>query len=137
MLKALIKKQFREVISGYTVNKKTGKKRGVGATVGLVVLFIFIFASVGFAYYGMGLFFATTFIEQGLSWLYFAIMGIMAIFLGALLDTFSAYSTIYCAKDNDLLLSMPIKPSRILLSRMFSLFVMGLIFECMVFIPAF
>ena len=137
MLKALIKKQFREVISGYTVNKKTGKKRSAGATVGLVVLFIFIFASVGFAYYGMGLFFATTFIEQGLSWLYFAVMGLMAIFLGALLDTFSAYSTIYCAKDNDLLLSMPIKPSRILLSRMFSLFVMGLIFECMVFIPAF
>lgn len=137
MLKALIKKQFREIISGYTVNKKTGKKRSAGATVGLVILFIFVFASIGFAYYGMGLFLADAFVKNGLSWLFFAVMGLMAIFLGALLDTFSAYSTIYCAKDNDLLLSMPIKPSRILLSRMFSLFVMGLIFECMVFIPAF
>ena len=43
-----------------------------------------------------------------MGWLYFAIMGLMAILLGAFGSVFNTYSGLYLAKDNDLLLSMPI-----------------------------
>ncbi|MBQ0111309.1 MAG: hypothetical protein KBS41_05245 [Oscillospiraceae bacterium] len=136
MYKTLLKKQLAEILSGYSINRKTGKKRSPAATGGLVLLIIFVFISVAFAFYGMGLLLANAFVKQGIAWLYFAVMGIIAVFVGVICDMFSAYTTLYGAKDNDLLLSMPIKPSVILLSRMSSLFIMGFIFESVVFIPA-
>ena len=36
-----------------------------------------------------------------------ALMGLLAVFLGAFGSVFNTYSGLYLAKDNDLLLSMP------------------------------
>ena len=47
----------------------------------------------------------------GLGWLYFAMMGLIAVLLGAFGSVFTTYSTLYLAKDNDLLLSLPIPVS--------------------------
>lgn len=46
--------------------------------------------------------------KVGMSWFYFAIMGLMAILLGAFGSVFTTYSSLYLPKDNDQLLSLPI-----------------------------
>ena len=50
-----------------------------------------------------------------MDWLYFTLMGLVAIFLGAFGSVFNTYSSLYLAKDNDLLLSLPI-PLRVIIS---------------------
>ena len=44
----------------------------------------------------------------GMGWLYFALMALLAMLLGAFGSVFNTYSGLYLSKDNDLLLSMPI-----------------------------
>ncbi len=136
MMRALFRKQFKELGTMFVQNRKKGKRRSKAGTAGLIVLFGFAFLSIGFAFFGMGMFFAMNFIPMGLDWLYFAMMGMIALFLGVIGEVFATYSTLYNAKDNDLLLSMPIPPGKILLARMTSVFALGLIFEALAFVPA-
>lgn len=136
MLKALLKKQFLELNTFYFQNRKTGKNRSKGGTTGMIVLFVLLFIGIGFSFYGMGVLFADTFIALNLDWLYFAIMGLMALFLGVFGGVFNTYAGLYHAKDNELLLSMPIPPSQILFARMVGVYAMGLLYESLVFVPA-
>ena len=55
-----------------------------------------------------------------MGWLYFTLMGLVAIFLGAFGSVFNTYSSLYLAKDNDLLLSLPIPVRVIIASRLLS-----------------
>ncbi len=136
MLKTLLKKQFLELNTFYFQNRKTGKMRSRGGIIGMIVLFIFVFASVGFAFYGMGVLLADTFIAMGLDWLYFALMGTVSVFLGVFGGVFNTYAGLYHAKDNEMLLAMPIPPSKILFARMTGVYAMGLLYEALVLVPA-
>ena len=71
-----------------------------------------------------------------MDWLYFTIMALLAIVLGAFGSVFNTYSSLYLAKDNDLLLSMPIPVRTILLSRLLSVYLMGLMYSGVVLLPA-
>ncbi len=62
-------------------------------------------------------------------------MGLIAIFFGVFGSVFNTYSSLYQAKDNDLLLSMPIPTSRILLVWLSGVYAMGLMYELIVMIP--
>ena len=64
------------------------------------------------------------------------IMGLMAVFLGAFGSVFNTYSGLYLAKDNDLLLSMPIPVRIIMASRLLSVYLMGLMYSGVVILPA-
>lgn len=136
MLKALLKKQFLELNTFYFQNRKTGKNRSKGGTAGIIILFVLLFIMIGFSFYGMGSLFADTFIALKLDWLYFAMMGMMALFLGVFGGVFNTYAGLYHAKDNELLLSMPIPPSIILFARMTGVYAMGLMYEALVIVPA-
>lgn len=136
MLKALLKKQFAELGSAYAFNKKTGKKRSRGGVVGLVILLAFGALSCSAAFFGMGMLFASNFIPTGLGWLHFAIMGAIAVCVSLIGEVFATYSMLYNAKDNELLLALPIPSRTILLARMSTLYVMSLIFTAIVFVPA-
>ena len=76
------------------------------------------------------------FAAAGMEWLYFTIMAMVAIVLGAFGSVFNTYSSLYLAKDNDLLLSMPIPVRTILLSRLLSVYLMGLLYSGVVLLPA-
>ena len=65
----------------------------------------------------------------GMDWLYFTLMGLMAIFLGAFGSVFNTYSSLYIAKDNDFLLSMPIPVKIIMGSRLMSVYLIGLMYR--------
>jgi len=136
MLKALIKKQLAELASVYSFNKKKGQQRSKGGAVGIIILLAFCALSCGFAFFGMGMLFSSSFIPQGLGWLHFALMGAIAVCVSLIGEVFATYSMLYNAKDNELLLSMPIPGRTILLARMSTLYIMSVIFAAIVFIPA-
>ena len=72
-----------------------------------------------------------------MGWLYFALMGLLAVFLGAFGSVFNTYASLYLAKDNDLLLSMPIPVRTMLLaSRLLGVYLMGLLYSGVVILPA-
>ena len=136
MLKTLIKKQLLELNKSFFVDRKTGKGKSARSATFSIVLFILlmIFAIGGmFCYMSYSM---RPLITYGMSWLYFAIMGATAALFGVFGSVFNTYSSLYDAKDNDLLLSMPVPTGRILMIRLSGVFAMGLLYELLVMIPA-
>lgn len=63
-------------------------------------------------------------------------MGLLAVFLGVFGSVFNTYASLYLAKDNDLLLSMPIPVYVLLASRLLGVYLMGLLYSGIVILPA-
>ena len=135
MLKALIKKQFHECFRTYFVNVKTGKARSKGGTIGMFVLFTALMLFLCGAFFGMA-FLLGDLLAAGLPWLYYALMALISMFLGTFGSVFNTFSTLYMAKDNDLLLSMPIPPSKILATRISLVYGLSLLYSGVVWLPA-
>ena len=72
----------------------------------------------------------------GMDWLYFALMGLLAVFLGTFGSVFNTYSGLYLAKDNDLLLSMPIPVNTVMTARLLGVYLMGLMYSLTVLLPS-
>lgn len=136
MTKVLIKKQLNELFRGYFVNAKTGKLRSKSGIAMYFLLFGCVLFSIGMAFYSMASFLADGLMGAGLDWLYFSILGLMSATLGIIGSVFNTYTGIYHAKDNELLLSMPIKPSQILISRIVSVYILSLVYEAPIFVSA-
>ena len=136
MLKALIKKQFRELFQSYFQNRKTGKARSRGAIIGMFVLFAVVMLAMCALFAALAFSLGVAMLPQGQDWLYFSIMSLLAIFLGVFGSVFNTYTTLYNAKDNDLLLAMPIPPAKLLASRLIGVYVLGLMYEAEVMLPA-
>lgn len=136
MLKSLIKIRFLSMFSSMFRNSKKGKTYGIGTKILMGILFVYIIgvmcALFGSIFYMM----CGPFDALGLNWLYFALAGIFAFAICFVGSIFMTQSQLYEAKDNELLLSMPIPPSYILLSRMVALLLINYLYECMVMIPA-
>ncbi len=137
MLKALIKKQFSEIFKGYFVNSKTGKARSKGSTVGLAFLFAILLGYLGVVFFGMSCALGKSLLEIKLDWLYYGIIGTVAMLLGIFGSVFNTYAGLYLAKDNDLLLSMPIHPYKLLISRVISVYGLAFLYSNVVWIPAY
>ena len=136
MLNTLIKKQYQEYFRSYFVNPKTQKRRSKLGIAGMFVLFAVIMLFLAAMFFGMSFLVGDQLLASGLDWLYFVLMGIMAILLGTFGSVFNTYSTLYLAKDNEMLLSMPIPPSKILITRMSLVYGMSLLYSGIVWIPA-
>ena len=137
MVKALLKKQFQEAAAFFLLTAKDGKKRKPIAVVGFAVLMLYVFFSGGLLFWMMADALCLPLVQSGLGWVYFALMGTIATAFGVIINIFMAKSKIYEAKDNELLLSMPVSPSAILFSRMVGLYVFAFLFEALALIPAF
>ena len=114
MIKVLVKKQLYEIFRGYFYDSKKNKARSVVSTVLFILLFICLMAGVLgglFTYLSISL--CAGFVAVDLGWLFFLIMALIAIAIGAFGSIFNTYSGLYLSKDNDLLLSMPIPVSSI------------------------
>ena len=136
MAKALVKKQLLELFAFLYQSGKTGKRRSVAALLGYGLLLVYAFGAIGFLIYEMADSLCGPLVEMDLGWLFFALVGLLATFMGVVGSVFSTYSTLYQAKDNELLLSMPIRPGLILLTRLIGVYLLALFFELLVLIPA-
>lgn len=135
MTKVILKKQMLDVFSWIYFDKKTGKKRTSGGLIGFCIFYIALSLFIMAMFFTFALMLCAPLVEMNMGWLYFAIMSIMSMTLGVFGSVFNTYSTLYNAKDNDLLLSMPIPVRSILVSRVAGVYVMGLMYELMVMIP--
>lgn len=139
MLKVLLKLQLRQLIASYFVrNSKKGavKQRSRGMT----VLLILVFAYCGIVF--MALSFGT-FLQIGEAlvgtengWVFFAFLSLLVFLVDFLFTIFSAKSQLFEAKDNEVLLALPVRPRDILLSRMLVLLFSDYLFEGIIALPA-
>lgn len=136
MLKALLKKQFMELNTFYFMDKKTGKARSKSKVILFIGLYVLLFALLGIVFFFLAAQIADAMVAAGLDWLFFAFAGMASILMGTFGSVFNTYAGLYHGKDNELLLSMPIPPSKILMTRLIGVYAMGLMYEALVFIPA-
>lgn len=136
MTKALFKKQMMEVFSWVYKDRKSGKIRSAKGIVGYAALYLMVFGLLGQTFYMVADMLCEQLVSVSMGWLYWCFMGLISLFLGVFGSMFNAYTSLYQAKDNDLLLCMPIPTSRILLVRLFGIYTMSLMYELIVIIPA-
>ncbi|MCI8388776.1 MAG: hypothetical protein HFE63_09955 [Clostridiales bacterium] len=130
MLKTLMKKQLTEFRS---VLFKGVKSKLLMVVLSLLLLYAAV--SIGFLFYFMVSTLCEPLVSAGLDWLYFALAGMMTLVMGVVGSIFTVKPQLYDARDNELLLSLPIKPSLLLLVRMLGLYVSTLLFQLIVMIP--
>lgn len=135
MIRALIKTRIGYLFSSLFQGTNLNKKRGPGYKLlfGLIALYIVgaIAVTVGGLFYSV----LEPFYSLGLGWLYFSFIGIMVVGIGVVGSVFSTQSMLYEARDNDLLLSMPIPAYAILGSRMLVLLLLNYALEAIIVIP--
>ncbi|MBR6702987.1 MAG: hypothetical protein IKL76_00340 [Clostridia bacterium] len=136
MLKPLLKKQLREFTAFFTLSKKDGKRRSPLAIFGFALLMLYALCAIVVMFYLIADMLCVPLVGSGLAWVYFAFLGAIGTAFACIGSAFGAKVQLYEAKDNDLLLSMPIKPWEILLSRMLGLYAMTFAFCNGVFLPA-
>ncbi len=127
MLRALIKKQIFELSSQFLRTKKIkGGATGALMALGLYLLIAF---SLYVTSFGNARALGTALFPLGLNWIYFVFMGIHGVLFGTLICMFSADLSFFRAKDNEILLSLPIPPWKILFAKMTGLYIMSTIFS--------
>ena len=140
MLKLLLKTRLQAWLAYLSGPRKTGAKPGKTSGKGRIVLFgiLYLYLIVVF----LGMFFAMfsamaePFENMGLGWFYFSFVSMTAFAMMFIFSVFTAKAQLFEARDNELLLSMPIAPAYILGSRMVSLLLLNLGFELLVMLPA-
>ncbi len=136
MIRTLLKKQLMESFSYLFIDTK--KKEAVKGRSLLLsgAIFALLFASIGAMFFGMAKMLCEPLTSIGFGWLYFALMSLMGLVLGVVGSIFTTYASLYTPKDNDLLLAMPIPTWLVLLTRLFGVYIAGLIYELAVMVPA-
>lgn len=135
MLKALLKKELAQLGRVYFYDSRRKKQRSPAAIAGFVLIMLFAFLSIGMLFYMMADSTLPAIHEAGIDWLYFAFFGLIVLGLGVIGSVFMTNSILYKAKDNELLLSMPIPPARLLFVRMLTVLIISFFFCALVWTP--
>ena len=136
MVRLLLKKQLSEIFRSYFYDAKKNKPRSKASTVSLIVLYVLLMVGViggMFTLFSIGL--CAPLHEAGLDWLYFTLFALVGVLMGVFGSVFNTFSGLYQAKDNDLLLSLPIPVRAILASRLLGVYLMGLMFSGVILLP--
>ena len=137
MLKTLLRVRMAALLAAFTGQSRKRKSQTKGKAAGYAILMLYCFCAFVFLFYASFSQLAAAFFPAGLGWLYFAMFAIMAFALMFIGSVFTAKSQLFEAKDNELLLSMPVPPGMILLSRMAALLAMNFVLELVVALPVF
>lgn len=136
MLGVLVKKQFAELFRNYFYNQKKNMMRRKVTVAAYFLLFaVIIVGMLGGIFTVLALSFCGVFAQVGLGWLYFLVMGSVGLALGAFGSVFNTYSSLYLAKDNDLLLSLPIPAGTIMAARLVNVYLLGTMYAATVLVP--
>lgn len=136
MLITLFKKQATELLSNFLGGKTL--KEGIFSVRMMIYLLLgfYLFILIFRVFYGVAASLCYPLVQAGNDWMYFALMGIMATFIGVSGCLFTANSTIYHARDNEFLLSLPIPQWMIVFTRIGMIYIVSAVFEIMVMFPA-
>ena len=138
MIKALLKKQLLELFSMFLYDRKKRRVAGKKAAlfIGLyILLFVMVLGYSAMMAIGLGSSYLVQF--PACAWAYYGMGAIVALSLAIIGSVFITYNTIYKAKDNEFLLSLPIAPSKLLFVKLFSVWLSGFMWESLVLLPFF
>ncbi len=131
-----MKKQLAEVFRNYFYSQKKNAMRSKAAVAAwFLFFFVIMVGMLGGIFTALSLSFCGVFTQAGLGWLYFLLMGGVAVVLGAFGSVFNTYSSLYLAKDNDLLLSLPIPAGTIMAARLLNVYLLGTMYSSTVLVP--
>lgn len=140
MLKTLIKKEFVGFFGKLFKGKKSKaatNKKSAGTVVLFVALLLFVTLTLAAAFFSLFVMLTPSVLENDLPWFFGAFAAILATLFSLIGSVFATQTQLYDANDNDLLFSLPIPPSYILISRILPLYAYNLYFVSVVLIPAF
>lgn len=133
---ALLRKQRQEQSAFLNRSARTGKQRtqtgklAFGALYGAIALVLMAsFASLSWPL-------AQLLLPGGWDTLYFLVLELLALLVSVLAGALSSYNRLFQAKDNDLLLALPIPPWMIFAVRLCGLYEMSLFYLLLVWVPA-
>ena len=137
MLKLLLKKQLTEIFRNYFYNPKKNRARSKAGIIGYILLFVIIMVGMlGGMFTALSLTLCAPLAAAGMDWLYFSLMGLLAILLGTFGSVFNTFSCLYLSKDNDLMLSLPVPVNVLMASRLLTVYLMGVMYSIVVILPA-
>jgi len=123
-----------QVIVGRRVKKRSASKVKI---VLYAILAVYIIASLLLAVGMMFMGLTRPLVSVGLGWLVMAVAALMYVAVSVIGSIFMTQQQIYEAKDNELLLSMPIPPSYILATRVLMILILNILFALVLLAPAF
>ena len=120
----------------YFYDAKKNRMRSKGAIAGWIIFFVVIMVGMmGGMFTALALSLCGSLVQVGVGWLYFLLMCGLAVLLGAFGSVFNTFSALYLAKDNDLLLCLPIPVKTILAARLISVYLMGAMYSATALLP--
>ncbi len=136
-MKALLWIRFRYLLDGWRkVFAPSGsRKKSVGKTLAFSLLLLYAFGVmiVGVTWFCLQM---SVFVEMGLGWLYFSLAFLAGAALTMIGNVYTTQNQLYNARDNEMLLAMPVKMEHICLSRMVFLLVGASAYMLVVTLPA-
>lgn len=134
MLWTLVKIRFQSMAGSMFRNRR---KKGVSAGMKLLAALLVLYVAGIFAFLSYSLFakLCAPFHQLGIDWFLFAFMVLAAFCLMFVGSVFFAQSQMYEARDNELLLSLPIPVFVILGSRIVMFYLMNLVYGVVILVP--
>ncbi len=138
MIRTLLKIRLRSMLGSITSGKKRKGKETVskGKIILISLVYLYLIVVFGGLFTGLAVSMAPVLIAAKLDWFYFSAFNIVAFALVFIFSIFETKSELFECKDNELLLSMPIKPRHIVLSRIFTVLVYNYLETALVMLPA-
>ena len=135
-LRALFRKQRREQWAFLTRSASTGRQRSRAGRLAFGALYAVILLLAMVSFLGLAWPLGELLLPAGQGALYFLTMELLALVIATLAGAFSSYGSLFEAKDNDLLLAMPLPPWMILAARLSGLYEMCLFYLLLLWLPA-
>jgi ABC-2 type transport system permease protein len=133
----LIALNIKALFTRMFLRSRNQKKRNPAVTILIILLAIYVFASMMFLFGTIFYQLNRLMFPMDLGWFYFSFMGIGIFAFCFAGSIFAAQAQLFSAKDNELLLSLPIKPRAILAGRLASLLLLEYLFAAVFALPAF
>ena len=126
---------YKSVVTRTRGKRRISTPNSVLLKFGIAVLAVYVIATFATLIGSLFRQFLAPFYELGIGWMFFTINCLLVFSICVVTCIFTAQAQIFNAKDNDLLLSMPIKPSSILLARILTLLVIEYVFAALISVP--
>lgn len=135
--RALVRKELLEAFRGFFWDQKTGKRRTPSRLMLFAVIYAAMFYMLVNMYSPMFESVASIWLPAGYDGSYFVYSIIISAVMSIFISLIIIYSSLFMARDNSVMLSLPIRPYEILLSRLCSVYVFNFVFSALAFITAF
>lgn len=135
MLKTLIRIRLLSTFGRMTTGKN-GARASIGRMIGMALVYLYLGATFFFVSFSVAASLAPVLIYMELDWLYFTLFFLATFSIILLFGILEAKSELFDAKDNDLLIPLPISARDIFLSRLLTVLIYNYIEAAIILFPA-